>query len=124
MHDTADGIDSNGHESSSLMNPGFVCERWMDSSDGERHLEPSVQPTTAYNGGSVMSGSVMIWTGMSLNGRSALVVVPGNLNGRRYIDEILPPHVVPYLRQMGQNAIFQDNDARPHHARIVDSVCN
>ena len=26
-----------------------------------------------------------------------------------------------YLRQMGQNAIFQDNNARPHRARIVDN---
>ena len=33
----------------------------------------------------------MIWAGISLNGRTALVVnvVPGNLNGRRYIDENL-----------------------------------
>ena len=84
--------------------------------NGERHLEPTVQPTTAYNG-----GSVMIWAGISLNGRTALVVVPGNLNGRRYIDEILRPHVVPYLRHMGQNAIFQDDNARPHRARIVDN---
>ena len=29
----ADGMDSNGHESSSLMNPGFVCDRWMDASE-------------------------------------------------------------------------------------------
>ena len=84
--------------------------------NGERLLEPTVQPTTAYNG-----GSVMIWAGTSLNGRTALVVVPGNLNGRRYIDEILRPHAVPYLRQMGQNAIFQDDNARPHRARIVDN---
>ena len=33
VHGMADGIDSNGHESSSLMNPGFVCERWMDASE-------------------------------------------------------------------------------------------
>ena len=33
VHDTADGNDSYGHESSSLMNPGFVCERWMDASE-------------------------------------------------------------------------------------------
>ena len=121
MHVTADGIDSNGHESSSLMNLGFVCERWIDTFEygvamGKRHLEPTVQPTTAYSG-----GSVMIWTGISLNGRTALVVVPGNLNGRLYIDEILGPHVVPYLCQMGQNAIFQDDNARPHRARIVDN---
>ena len=54
----------------------------------------------------------MVWAGISNNVRSALVVVPGNLTGRRYIDEILRPHVVPYLRQMGQNAIFQDDNAR------------
>ena len=84
--------------------------------NGERHFEPTVQPTTAYT-----SGSVIIWAGISLNGRTALVVVPGNLNGRRYIDEILRPHVVPYLRQMSQNAIFQDDNARPHLARIMDN---
>ena len=83
----------------------------------ERHLEPTVQPTTAYSG-----GSVMIWAGISLNGRTAIVVVPGNLNGLRYIDEILRPHVLPYLHQTGQNAIFQDDNARPYCARIVDNL--
>ena len=63
----------------------------------------------------------MIWAGISLNGRTALVVVPGNLNDQRYIDEILRPHAVSYLRQMGHNAIFQDDNARPNRARIVDN---
>ena len=62
----------------------------------------------------------MVWAGISSNGRTALVVVPGNLTGRRYIDEILRAHVVPYPRQMSQNAIFQDDNARPHRSRIVD----
>ena len=47
--------------------------------------------------------------------------MPGNLNGQRFIDEILRPHVVPYLLQMGQNAIFQDENARPHYAGIVSN---
>ena len=63
----------------------------------------------------------MIWAGINLNGRTALVVVPGNFHGQRYIDEILRPHVLQYLRQMGQNAIFHDDNARPHRARIVDN---
>ena len=64
--------------------------------NGERHLEPTVQPTTVE----------VLWAGTSINGRTALVVVPGNLNGRRHIDENLRHHGVPYLRQMGQNVIF------------------
>ena len=63
----------------------------------------------------------MIWAGISLNGRTALVIVPGNLNSRRYIDQILHPHFKPYLRQICQNAIFQDDHARPNRARIVDN---
>ena len=53
----------------------------------------------------------MVWAGFSSNSRTALVV-PGNLTDRQYIDEILRPHVVPYIRQMGQNG--------PHCAGIVD----
>ena len=114
MNDTADGIYSNGHESSRfcLRKVNGRIREWRRN--GERHLEPIVQPTVAYNG-----GSVMIWAGITLNGRSALVVVLGNLNGRCYIDEILRPHVVPRLCQMDQNVIFQDDNARPHRARIV-----
>ena len=82
---------------------------------GEMHLEPNVQPTTAYNG-----GSVLVKAGISTNGKTDLVVVSSTLNGRRYIDDILRPHVIPYLRKMMSNSIFQDDNARPHRARIVD----
>ena len=84
--------------------------------NGKRHLEQTVQPTTAYRG-----GSVLIWSGINLNGRTALEIVPGNLNGRRYINKILRPHGVQYLRRMGQDAFFQDNNVRLHRARIVDN---
>ena len=50
-----------------------------------------------------------------------LVIVDGNLNSPRYIDEILRPVVVPYVQNMGQGALFQDDNARPHQARIVDA---
>ena len=114
----ADEIGNNSRTSFSLMNPDFVCGRSTVASvwrrNGERHLEACVQPTTTYNG-------VMVWTGINCNGRTALVVGPGNLTGRQHIDEILRPRVVPYLRQINQNAIFQDdNNARPHRARTVD----
>ena len=62
----------------------------------------------------------MVWAGVTADRRTDLVVVPGILTGQRYIDEILRPHVVPFLRLMGNNGIFQDDNARPHRARIVD----
>ena len=82
---------------------------------GERHAEVNVQPRHAYNG-----GSVMVWAGVTADRRTDLVVVPGILTGQRYIDEILHPHVVPFLRPMGNNGIFQDDNAKPHRAWIVD----
>ena len=62
----------------------------------------------------------MVWAGVTADRRTDLVVVPGILTGQRYIDEILRPHVVPFLRPMGNNGIFQDDNAWPHRARIVD----
>ena len=62
----------------------------------------------------------MVWAGVTADRRTDLVVVPGILTGQRYINEILRPHVVPFLRPVGNNGIFQDDNARPHRARIVD----
>ena len=62
----------------------------------------------------------MVWAGVTADRRTDLVVVPGILTGQRYIDEILRPHMVPFLRPVGNNGIFQDDNARPHRARIVD----
>ena len=70
--------------------------------------------TEAYVG-----GSVMVWGGISLNGRTELVIIDGNLTSQRYVDEILIPHVIPYLGAIGNNAIFQDDNARPHRGRIA-----
>ena len=85
--------------------------------NGERHAEVNVQPCHAYNG-----GSVMVWAGVTADTRTDLVVVPGILTGQRYIDEILHPHVVPFLRPMGNNGIFQDDNAR--RQRTLNSLWN
>ena len=62
----------------------------------------------------------MVWAGVTADRRTDLVVVPEILTGQCYINEILRPHVVHFLRPMGNNIIFQDDNARPHRARIVD----
>ena len=117
---TSGGTGNSGERSCSQMRAGF-CLRHIDGRlrvwcrNEERQAEVNVQPRHAYNG-----GSVMVWAGVTADKRTDLVVVPGILTGQGYIDEILRPHVVPFLRPMGNNGIFQDDNARPHRARIVD----
>ena len=65
-------------------------------------------------------GSVMMWGGFALHHRTPLHQIHGNLNGVGYRDDVLRPVVLPALRAMGQGAILQDDNARPHRARIVN----
>ncbi|GFW65553.1 trafficking protein particle complex subunit 9 [Trichonephila clavipes] len=46
----------------------------------------------------------------------------GTLTGRRYADEILRPHVIPYAGAIGDSFVFQDDNARPYRARLVENM--
>ena len=51
---------------------------------------------------------------------SALVHIDGTLNSRDYIDNILNPIAIPFgIASIGQGFLYQDDNARPHAARIV-----
>ncbi|GFT75989.1 uncharacterized protein TNCV_1255121 [Trichonephila clavipes] len=50
--------------------------------------------------------------------RSTLIVMRGNLTGQRYVDDILRPHVGPFLNGV-LGEIFQQDNARPHTARVA-----
>ena len=60
------------------------------------------------------------WAGISVNLRTKLYIVNGNFNSQRYINEILRPLVLPFLQQIGPNAVFQDDNAWSHRGRIVN----
>ena len=64
-------------------------------------------------------GSLIVWGGIIGGQKTDFVVIRGNLNARRYIDEILRPHVIPFLRNQGPNVTFQHDNARPHTALIT-----
>ncbi|GFW69309.1 transposable element Tcb2 transposase [Trichonephila clavipes] len=42
----------------------------------------------------------------------------GTLTGQRYVDDILRPHVGPFLNGL-PGAIFQQDNARPYTARVA-----
>ncbi|GFV90082.1 transposable element Tcb1 transposase [Trichonephila clavipes] len=61
---------------------------------------------------------IMVWDGIGYQSRTPLVRIAGILNSQRYISEVLEPVVFPYLQGLAI-VIFQQDNARPHVARIV-----
>ena len=41
---------------------------------------------------------------------------------RRYAVEILRSHVIPYAAAIGDSFVFQDDNVRPHTARLVENM--
>ncbi|GFX50658.1 transposable element Tcb1 transposase [Trichonephila clavipes] len=61
---------------------------------------------------------IMVWGGIGYHSRTPVVRIGGTLNSQCYISEVLEPVVLPYLQGL-VIAIFQQDNARPHVARIV-----
>ncbi|GFX41752.1 transposable element Tc1 transposase [Trichonephila clavipes] len=64
------------------------------------------------------TAGVMVWGVIAYDSRSTLIVMRGTLTDQRYVDDILRPHVGPFLNGF-PGAIFQQDDARPHTARVA-----
>ena len=82
---------------------------------GERYQDPTISQRDRHGG-----GSVMVWGGISRNHKTSLHCVQGSMTGVSYRDSILQPVVLPTLQAMGPQAILQDDNARPHRARVVN----
>ena len=67
----------------------------------------------------VHSAEVVPWCGVTSHPvpETVLVVVDGTHTGIRYRDEIIRPHVLPFVQQ--HNATLQQDNVRPHVARVV-----
>lgn len=79
-------------------------ERMLNSCVMHRHTGPAP--------------GIMVWGGIGYHSRTPPVRIAGTLNSQRYISEVLEPVVLPYLQGL-PTAIFQQDNARPHVARIV-----
>lgn len=81
---------------------------------GNRARLNNLQPTHSYQG-----GTIMVWGGISLGGRTDLVFLERFMTGALYLDVILQPIVVPYAATQGPSFILMHDNARPHTSRAV-----
>uniref|UniRef100_A0A8C7KP06 Tc1-like transposase DDE domain-containing protein n=1 Tax=Oncorhynchus kisutch TaxID=8019 RepID=A0A8C7KP06_ONCKI len=80
----------------------------------ERYTEACTLEWERFGGG----GSVMVWGSVSLHHRNELVVIAGNLNAVCYREDIILPHVVPFL-QAHPDMTHKHDNATSHTARSV-----
>ncbi|RZC32058.1 DDE 3 domain containing protein [Asbolus verrucosus] len=60
---------------------------------------------------------VMVWAAICYGSRSPLVFIQATMTAQQYIQEVLELVVVPYLQDI-PNALYQQDNARPHVARV------
>jgi hypothetical protein len=88
------------------MSRGFVLLVAMDMyvrvyrRPGERYTAATIQEVDRYGG-----RSIMVWGGISKDGRTELVMVPQRLNAQIYVETILQEHVVPFANNFGDDFI-------------------
>ena len=61
----------------------------------------------------------MVWGGFTAHHRTQLVIIQGNLNAVQYRDRIVGPVIIPFLQRYGPGLTLQQDNARPHTARII-----
>ena len=78
---------------------------------GEQYM-----PNVVQEGDRFGQGSVMMWGGISIDGRTDLVVVHGNLTAAGYIEQILLQHVLVAAYSFGPEFVLMHDNARAHVA--------
>jgi hypothetical protein len=81
---------------------------WVNGRLGERFAQCCFAETVAY-------GYCMMWTGISIDGKTKLVFVPGGGRGGglisdRYISDILLEHIVPYAGYIGDDFLLMHDN--------------
>ena len=87
----------------------------MYSQRGQRFSENCVQKRNRGGG-----GSVHVWDGITQFNKTDIVILNGNVNARRYIDNVLLV-ALPFLRQNYRrgNFIYQHDNAPAHSVRLT-----
>ena len=83
---------------------------------GERYLEKCVLQKNRWGG-----GSVHVWAGITQFNKTELVILHGNVNAHSYVNNVLQPVLIPFLRRHFPRGryVFQQDNAPAHRARIT-----
>jgi hypothetical protein len=82
---------------------------------GERYAQCNIRGVDKFGG-----GSLMVWGGISFNGRTQLVIVRnGSMTAARYREDIIVPHVLPYAENFGPNFLFLCTITQDHTLLIL-----
>ncbi|UYV73847.1 IKK1 [Cordylochernes scorpioides] len=65
----------------------------------------------------VRQRGIMVWGAIAFDSRSPLLRIQGTMTAQRYVNDVLRPVTLPYLQGV-PNALYQQDNARPHTARI------
>ncbi|UYV78217.1 ASNA1 [Cordylochernes scorpioides] len=65
----------------------------------------------------VRQRGIMVWGAIAYDSRSPLLRIQETMTAQRYVDDVLRPVTLPYLQGV-PNALYQQDIARPHTARI------
>lgn len=88
---------------------------WIRRRVGEEYLTECIAPTVKFGG-----GKLHVWGCFSGSGVGDLYRCNGTFTGAKY-REILKNHMAKRLRAMGKNAIFQQDNAPVHTAKVVQN---
>ncbi|UYV63766.1 K02A2.6-like, partial [Cordylochernes scorpioides] len=83
---------------------------------GRRRGERS-NPAAIVERPTVRQRGIMVWGAIAYDSRSPLLHIQGTMTAQRYVDDVLRPVTLPYLQGV-PNALYQQDNARPHTARI------
>ncbi|UYV82717.1 K02A2.6-like, partial [Cordylochernes scorpioides] len=83
---------------------------------GERSNQAAIveRPTVRQRG-------IMVWGAIAYDSRSPLLRIQGTMTAQRYVDDVLRRVTLPYLQGV-PNALYQQDNARPHTARITQQA--
>ncbi|GFV50887.1 transposable element Tc1 transposase [Trichonephila clavipes] len=102
----------------------FSDEFWFVSGTDDKRLRVWRRPGERCNSPltvlrhTARTAGVMVWGVIAYDSRYTLIVMRGTLTGQRYVDNILRPHVGPFLNGL-LGAIFQQDNARSPTPRVA-----